>query len=392
MRSTTRMSEWAFETPRIGRLGLRRGGLGLVLTVAMAGGWGGDRAAEAQQIRFDLPPTAVAVEAELPADRTSFGGEVMRVDLRLSSLIAGDRVPDIDRWMIRCVPRDSAWRVVDYSPKTEAASAYASPIQVKTTDEESRAGGVSVDGAYGHMVSAHLGADRGEKQIETLEFDRHSPLHTVTAAGTILRGRGAFFKLHWTAEQILEGEKQFSVTFDVPPGFRGGLVDVYVTAHARPDDPGLATSLTNAWSELPEWFERQKSSQGSWEQAGWHGDGKGAPLLGKAHFVVAVYRQGDDQAWQIARQLSSVEVALRQAAGAGGDKKASSLPKLIRHVAAKWDPDSDPARQDWVDRLVAGTADPYVDSAIRRQPVDVRVRAIDYADLRRELLSLGAVD
>lgn len=324
-----------------------------------------------QALSFDLPPTAVARAVDL-SDRmtpTSQAGESMQVELRLSSMVTGSKLPTIERWMVQVVPRAASWRVLDYSPRTETGSDYATPIQVKRSDESTRSLGFAADGGYGHLASAHLGADHGDKQSEAIQFDRHAPLHAVSAAGTIERGRGVYYKLRWTSQQVLEGEKLFQVAFDVPPGFRAGMLDVVVMAYGK---TAKSSPISGVWADMP-LLETSSSST----------------MLGKAHFTVAVHREGDDAAWSLARQLASAEVRLRQAAlGHRADTPIRSLPNLIRHVAAKMDMDSVDVHGDWAERLIAGQADPYIDPVIRKLPTDLRVVALDYNDSRRALLAL----
>jgi len=331
-------------------------------------------AADTHCISFDLPPTAVAIPVSDLGDKVVLPGgvgETVKVSLRLSSLVCGSKLPEIDRWIIRCVPRSTSWRVVDYAPRTETASEYASPIQVKKTDEQSSAFGMSSDAApvkvSGAFVGAsgHMGFDRGEKHLESTQFDRHAPLHAVTAAGTIERGRGIYYKLRWTSTQVLEGEKEFQITFGVPQGFRSGLLDVSVIAIGKPAE---GNAMSEAFSQIPVLGDD---------------DEKMRPL-GQAQFVVAVHAEGDPDAWRAAETLIETEQLLRaEAKKIHSTKPTHSLSTLIRHVASKLDPDSVDIHSDWVDRLVLNHADPHTDSVIRRLPTPLRVLALDYCDARR---------
>ncbi|WP_201767205.1 hypothetical protein, partial [Rhodopirellula sallentina] len=330
-------------------------------------------ASEPPVISFDLPATAVAVPVVCSHgnDLTmSDRGEPVEITLRLSSLVSGSVFPEIDRWMIRCVPRDPSWRVVNYSPRTETASEYAGPIQVKRSDEDSQAFGMAVDVAHGAVANAHIGGDKGSKQSESVQFDRHAPLHAVTAAGTIERGRGVYYKLRWTSTQVLEGEKELKITFDVPAGFRSGLVDVSVVAFGRLPKKN---SVTDAISQIPVL-----------------GEDRGAVRpLGEGHFVVAVHAEGDPVAWHAARDFAAAEIALRsQARSVRATSPARSLSTLLRHVAAKLDSDAVDVHSDWAERLIFANADPYTDPIIRRLPAEVRVVAIEYCDARRMVENL----
>ncbi len=324
-------------------------------------------------ISFDLPPTAMAVPVSVgTADGllNCDGGEPLEITLRLSSLVNADVMPQIDRWMIRCVPRQSAWRVVDYAPRTETASDYATAIAVKTTDEKTTTFGVAADVTQGNLVRGHIGGDFGNKQCESLQYDRVAPLHAVTAAGTIERGQGVYYKLRWTSTQVLEGEKEFKVTFAVPVGFRAGLVDVSVVAVGRPSNQ---SSVTEAIAQIPVIGD----------------DVGGMRSLGEARFVVGVYAEGDPVARQVVQSLTDAEVTLRrEAAKVRTGSPARSLSTLIRHVASKLDVDSVDVHSNWPERLVFDNADPYIDPIIRKLPTDLRVKALDYCDARRKVESL----
>lgn len=333
-------------------------------------------ASDAHCISFDLPPTAVAIPVSNLDEHIVIPGgvgETVEVSLRLSSLVCGSKFPQIDRWMIRCVPRSASWRVVDYAPRTETASEYASPIQVKNTDEESSAFGLSTDVApikvSGAFVGAsgHMGFDKGNKHLESTQFDRHAPLHAVTAAGTIERGRGVYYKLRWTSTQVLEGEKEFKITFGVPQGFRAGLLDVSVIAIGKPAE---GHPMSEAFSQIPILGD----------------DHEKLDAIGQARFVVAVHAEGDPDAWQAAEKLIQTEQLLRtQAKRIRSTTPTHSLSTLIRHVAAKLDSDSVDIHGDWVDRLIFDNADPHTDAMIRKLPTALRVLALDYRDACQSL-------
>jgi len=112
--------------------------------------------------------------------------------------------------------------------------------------------------------------------------------------------------------------------------------------------------------------------------------------VGQATFVVATYLNGDTEAWHHARKMADTEAALRQAAtGVRASTSIRSIPTLIRHVAAKLDSDAVDLHGDWIERLVAGEADPYMDPVIRKLPTELRVKTLDYCDARRDLLALS---
>jgi hypothetical protein len=302
-----------------------------------------------QIVNFDLP---AVVEAR-PAKGDSIDSHQVTIELRLSAIIESPEVPRIDQWLIQCQPRGGAVSIIDYVPRTETASDLASPIQVKQTEESTNAVGLSVDGSYGHLVG-NAGADLSKKNINSVQFDRVAPQHAVTASGTINRGRGVYFKLRSTAQQILDGEKTLVITLGVPPAWRGSLIDVEVVAQSR-----------------------RKSF-------GWERDSK---TIGSAQFVVAVYRQGDREAAAHAEALSDAELTLRHIA-AERDASAPNLPSVLRHLALKLDFDPAPAAS-WVQRLILNQADPRLDDEICELPMPIRIAVLDYVDLRDEFVMIN---
>lgn len=295
-------------------------------------------------IEFDLPPTAAAVSAQ--ADDSS----LVTVQLKLSSMIDAAHRLDVDQWMVRCQPRDPRLTLVDYAPRTETASQVSSPIQIKSTNESSNAIGASIDGGYGHLATGHAGIDSVDKQIKTLQYDRVAPHQVVVAAGTIHRGRGVYFKLRSTEQQVLEGEKCFSLTMRVPSQWRGALVDVSVEAQA------------------------EKRSFNPWDRE--------TKTICARHFVVAVYPENDHEARLAAEALADAERTLRDMNRQLQTRSTVSLPAVVRHVAMTFDPGA--PKESWLKRLLDEQADPHLDEQIRDLPLKVRVAVLDYAERRND--------
>ncbi|EMI18288.1 signal peptide protein [Rhodopirellula maiorica SM1] len=309
--------------------------------------------ANGPEITFDLPLVVAAVSNSCDSN----GARLVDVELKLSSMIVAPEPKRIDQWIVRCQPRDRAMQISDYAPQTEVASPVQGPIQIKTTDENANTAGLSVNGAFSHFASGSLGVDQSNKVTESLQYDRVSAVQTVTAAGTINRGRGVYFKLKWTEQQVLEGEKTFRLTFRVPDQWRGGLIDVSVIAQS------------------------EKKSFGGWD--------KEVVTLGNAHFVVAAYNDGDQTAFEVAKSLSNAEDALRRAAIQHLKKRNDSLPSLVRSVTQIFDTKDRNRSIRWVERLLLDNTNPYSDKEILELPVQTRVIAIDYCEAREKFARLN---
>ncbi len=359
---------------------------GSIIITVLAGAFSDAAFAEEHPIHFDLAPIAVArIDAptpispagnhatdDQPAEDQPADGEVTLVpvslrsgtavpvtfELKLSSMVAAPKTPRIDQWLVRCVPRDRSLLVADYAPKTETFSDYVGPVDVKRMEEKSDAFGLSIDGSYAHAARGKAGVDHGRSSSESLEFQRHAPVQLVSAAGTVDRGRGVYFKLRWTHDQILEGQKTFRITLPAPSDWRGGLVDVSVIAQAERKSLGG--------------FEREPAT------------------LGESHFVVAIYPEGDAEAKRLARALARSEDQLRRLARSANRKRSvRSLSGLMHVVAMTFDSDAAPASTAWVDRVVHGAADPHNDQDLRKLPMQLRIAAIEYCKRRDEFESLG---
>jgi len=313
------------------------------------------RGSDPYLVQFDLPPIVAATSPDDP--------RLVSIELRLSSLIESPNVPSIKQWVVRCVPRDSVISIADYAPRTETGSDLSTPIQVKEIKEESSSTGISINGSYSHLTRANLVADRGKKSNNTIQFDRIAPVQAVTASGTIERGKGVYFKLRWTAKQVLEGEKTFHLTMRVPKEWRTGMMDVSVIAQA------------------------ESNSMVPWE--------RNFKTIGAAKFVVALYRFGDTEAESLARAVSNAEYKLRKLYIARQrSAEVNSLPSMLHMVATKLDLESSRSqsrrKEDrWVERLLLGDLVHNSDKQIRKLPMPIRVAALEYIDRRNEFTGIN---
>ncbi len=304
-------------------------------------------------VHFDIPPSVAADVIEADKGRAS-----LRVDLKLSSMISSPETARIDQWLVRCQPRGQFASIVDYSPRTETGSDIATPIQVKQSKEKQQSLGVGVNSDYFSSFRGNAGLDHTRKNIDSLQFDHLAPVHAVTAAGTINRGTGVYFKLRWTAEQILEGQKTFQLVLDVPNTWRTGLIDISVVAQS------------------------EHKSFASWEQS--------TKTLGSANFVIAVYRSDDIHACEVARRMANAEHQLRsRMKEETASKPSNSLSTLLRKMTTKMEFEKTRTSTDLLERLMFNQADPYLDSDIRKLPMPCRLAALNYSDAQESFTRLN---
>jgi hypothetical protein len=304
-------------------------------------------------IQFDVPAVASAVTRQTAVAKGAAQIREVSVDVTLSSLLVDGRGDSfesrpIDELLVLCRLRDPM-PVIDYEPRTQLQSDYASPIAVTKKVEESDSFGVNVDGAIHALGAGHFGADDTTKQSDSTQFQKQPPMQAVVASGTTNRGLGVYFKFRWTAQQVLEGEKHFRVFFAVPNSWRGGLMDVRVVASAQDD------SL--------------------------FGSGKNQTIQAN-DFVIAVHRQDDSQAAELASRLVELDRKLVDLA-----RRTSKQSNGINELWTRLLPGESRRRvsPDWYRRLIREQADPYLDKEIKKLPMPVRVAVLDYTKTREEL-------
>jgi hypothetical protein len=177
----------------------------------------------------------------------------------------------------------------------------------------------------------------------------------VIASGTTDRGRGVYFKLRWTTQQVLEGEKHFRLSVAVPESWRGGLVDVMVTAN------GVDRSL--------------------------FGTAKLRPLATR-EFVIAVHQQNDPEAAAIALRLAHLDRELAMLSREHASSSPGGILQLWRRMIPS-DAGHEKEAPNWYRSITSGPSDPDTDKRIRSLPMPVRVAVIGYTEATRELCRLG---
>lgn len=301
-------------------------------------------------IQFDMPAITTAID-------TSAAGEPRQVtfDLSISSLLVGatsDINPPIDHMLVQVRLRDRQ-PILDYSPKTELQTDYAGPIAISKKSEQTDSFGLSADGVSHSLGAIHMGIDDQSKQSDNTQFERHAPMQAVVAAGTIDRGRGVYFKLRWTAQQVLEGEKHFRISVAVPESWRGGLVDVDITAN-RADQPLFGNSKVRA--------------------------------VNASRFVVAICQQNDPQAAELSLRLAQMDQRLVTLARRPAQPESNPVAEFWKRVLPK----TEKPQTNWYRLVTTQQADPYTDKRIQSLPMPIRVAVLDYTDASRQLQQLSA--
>jgi hypothetical protein len=299
----------------------------------------------------------------------SVGAErLVSIQFNLSLIADALPSPQAEQIVIQVSPLGGAAMVADYSPRTELSSQYTGDIAESRSSEATDHVGLSLDAAYGHLVNGNVGADRGEKNINSTKYTRVAPLHVVAASGTTHRGRGVYFKLRADDRQVLEGDKQFTVVLSVPADWRGELIDFRVEAESM--TKSFSSSLSSFAGVAPK-----------------------SQVVGASRFIVATHLSGDMELSRLARQLGECELRLRESATQSLQPNTKSSSRT-GHVAFRFDMNlPDPMVQHdriarTLEQVIFGKVDPYIDPAIRQLSVPTRVAILDYLEARENYLAL----
>lgn len=304
-------------------------------------------------VRFDTCSIAAAHAVDDSGEFSGSRPDSTRwcVPIEMSTFVAAPNAPKIEQVVLEFELLDQNLMVDDYSPRTQVASPFAGDITIEQSSESNKHLGFNAAGSYSPNVRGDVGGDVGQKQIESRKYQRVAPLEIVAASGTLYRGKGAFFKLKATPTQVLEGDKAFKLFVRSPSQWRGGLIKVRARAQAtRKGFPGMSDEVVT---------------------------------LGDQKFLVAVYRAGDSQSYQLASQLAITEEQLRATAIKHQQIiRKRSERNIFQTVAAKLDLTPELIPADWLQRTLFGFVDPHADPAIRRLPVEVRVALLDFQEAR----------
>ncbi len=307
---------------------------------------------------FDLPATAVAVDIT-PAD-AAVTERLVSIQFNLSLIADALPSPQAEQIVVQVCPLGGAATVADYAPRTELSSQYTGDIAESRSREATDHVGLSLEAAYGHLVQGNLGADRGEKNLNSTKYTRVAPLHVVAASGTTHRGRGVYFKLRADDRQVLEGDKQFTVVLSVPAHWRGELIEFRVEAESM--TKSFSSSLSSFAGKDPK-----------------------SRVIGASRFLVATHLSGDLEMARLARQLGECESQMRQTALQATNKPTSRTS----HVSFRFDlttADTGVSHERIarsLEQVTFGQVDPYIDPTIRQLSVPTRVAILDYLEVRK---------
>lgn len=288
------------------------------------------------------------------------GESLIETRFQVSTFIKSGDPGDLIQLLYRVQSPRRSVEIVDYQPKTAMETRFAGNVGIENKSEKSQTLGLNLSAHDEHFVPVNgsLGGDWALKNTRSVRYELLPPLELVAASGTMQRGSGAYFKLKPSGRTALEGAKEFVLVLRVPRHWQGDYV------HVRCEASGSERSLFS----------------GSDQQS-----------CGRADFLIALYRVGNEAARQTAERFVQAESRLRHAARQQ-DKAIEHLryPTVAHRVGAMLDMYDPSVDSSWLDRLVFGPPDAAAVALVDRLPVPVRGGAKTFLAAKRNLGALGS--
>ena len=311
-------------------------------------------------IVFDVPATLAAVDvtASPTAGCSPPSGDGDRiVELRLPVSVRFDAVSERDlvvcQFEATCL--SGAATVIDYNPKTTVEPRFEGDVEISRGQEQSAALSVSAS-PMSDMLKTSASGNIGTKESASVRYKLTPPVDQVSAAGTIHRATGVYFKLRPSPRRSLEGGQELVLWLRVRANWRSDLLLVRCHAVGVTGDDLLT--------------------------------GRETGVLGRADFQVPVYEAGDASGRDVADRYVRAEETFRRDAGrAAPPSRGPSPASLLRQVGSAFDGGSAGLPPNWATVLVFAPGEASTARFSRSLPEGVLTSARRLAAARSELLT-----
>ena len=313
--------------------------------------------AQLPRVVFDMP-YAVSCRDVTPPEFAAAnpGNKLIEVKLGISSLLQAGKEKDLAQYFIRMETPQRTMEVTDFLPKTARESLHGANTTVTKNSETTLSLGINITGHYQALTGTAVTPGISQKNGTCVKYELLPPLETVTASGTILRGRGCYFKLQSSERNLLEGERDFALILRVPSGWRGDYL------HVRCEAEGIARGLVSSLDQ------RQ--------------------LCGQRDFLISLYLEGDLAARRAAEELSRAEVQLRNVAHVKAKEiQQRDTPSISSQLGLTSAPPPSAIPADWQARLLFGH--PSRDSIPKKLPREVVQAAQEFKSSQKAISQLS---
>lgn len=302
-------------------------------------------AQQVTRVQFDAPYTIAARELPSSPGMLESGEKLVETRVDISSMITSGSERDVTQFVFQLQSMQRTMQVFDYLPRSARDTAIVGKVAISEGNEDSTSLGLDLTGQYQNLTSATAQFGQKTSENEGRKFERLPALETVVASGTLYRGTGAYFKLHTTDRQLLEGSTMVSILWRVPTHWRADYVHLRCVAEGRGRE--------------------------------------GIQRVGQRDFLVPLYLAGDQQAQQTAVEFARAEASLRMTA-------RQHVQQIVNKPQLPWGrglplligDNEQSIPHDWLERLL------YIPSTTNipsRLPAAVKTAASDYTLVRQQL-------
>jgi len=309
-------------------------------------------------VSFDVQPIVPAtpvitsmVQPQIP------GSRFVQVRLDINSMVPPEFRGVVVESVVQVSTRSDWVQVADYWPKTEMGTNVQGSVEVAQNFDQQRE--ASIQGVAGY---ASVGTARGHAFFQdnlklNVQYNQQPPMHLLTAAGTMDRRSGAYFKMKSTPQAILEGSRTFELMLEVPQSWRGDILEVRMSAYGK---------------------KAQKKSAKHQE-------------VGDGRFLIAVYADGDIESAEMAMRFVQQQSQLRTVANRFAKAVDKTMfPSPVHKLGRALDIYEPLIPKNYLDQWIFGRDQTQ---PIAQLPVDLRVAMLDYAEMKygMELLASGGI-
>jgi hypothetical protein len=309
-------------------------------------------------VSFDVQPIVPAtpvvtssVQPQIP------GSRFVQVRLDINSMVPPEFRGEVVESVVQVSTRSDWVQVADYWPKTELATPVQGSMEVAQNMDQQRES--AIQGAVGYLgIGSATGHAFFQENLKlNVQYNQQPPMHLLTAAGTMDRRSGAYFKMKSTPQAILEGARTFELMLEVPQSWRGDILEVRMNAYGT------------------------KAQKKSAKHQG----------VGEGRFLIAVYADGDVEAAEMAMRFVQQQSHLREVADRfAKEVDRTMFPSPMHKLGRALDIYEPRIPRNYLDQWIFGRE---AQQPIAQLPVDLRVAMLDYSEMKlgMELLASGGI-
>jgi hypothetical protein len=290
-------------------------------------------------------------------DESVAGEELIEAVFEVSTLLKFGQESQVKQLLFVIESPAGLLEVVDYEPKTALTSSYVGHIERTRQQESSGSMGFSASFSPTELLSAQANTAHSAKTNESVRYQALPPLQLLAASGTAARGTAVYFKFKSTPQTTLDGSRPLRVVFRVPAGWRANYVYLRCVAFADP------------------------------------AENKHAGIRASHDFLVPLYREGDQQAKQMAARLAEHEYKLRLLARQSQHRIERSFDDVwnMRWVGLFRHPSNDKRAVPtaWLTTVLTSSPDQLEFSFEAQLPDELRQAVTDFTEARWQLTALN---